>query len=104
MSPYFEAAAHILLFLTKAGMMIRVGVDCRSVILRLAYMIELRNNMYSGLTHAGAAIWIMDDLVRLKYVEFDAKKRPKLLAILGVGIGNIETASHNERAFFGLPN
>lgn len=89
MPPYFEAAAHILLFLTKAGMMIRAGVDCRAVILRLAYMIELRNNLYSGLTHAGTAIWIMDDLVRLKYVEADAKRRPKLLAILGTGIGNI---------------
>ena len=95
MPPYFEAAAHILLFLTKAGMMIRAGVDCRSVILRLAYMIELRNARYSGLTHAGAAIWIMDDLVRLKYVEPDAKRRPKLLAILGTGIGNIPAPARN---------
>ncbi len=89
MPPYFEAAAHILLFLTKAGMMIRAGVDCRAVILRLAHMIELRNTRYSDLTHAGTALWIMDDLVRLKYIEVDAKQRPKLLAILGTGIGNI---------------
>lgn len=91
MPPYFEAAAHILLFLTKAGMMIRPGVDCRAVILRLAYMIALRNSTYSELTHAGTALWIMDDLVRLKYVEVDGRQRPKLLAILGTGIGNIPT-------------
>ena len=97
MPPYFEAAAHILLFLTKAGMMIRVGVDCRSVILRLAYMIELRNNLYSGLTHAGAAIWIMDDLVRLKYVEFDAKRHPRFLVLLGTSSGNTESASQRAR-------
>ena len=89
MPPYFEAAAHILLFLTKAGMMIRAGVDCRAVILRLAYMIALRNSTYSELTHAGTAIWILDDLVQHKFIEVDAKQRPKLLAILGTGIGNI---------------
>ncbi|MEQ1694950.1 MAG: hypothetical protein ABL901_03830 [Hyphomicrobiaceae bacterium] len=86
---YFETASHILLFLTKSGMMIRAGIDCRTVILRLAYMIELRNTRYSELTHAASAIWIMDDLVRLKYVDIDAKGRPRLLAILGTGIGNI---------------
>ena len=89
MPPYFETAAHILLFLTKAGMIIRAGVDCRAVILRLAYMIALRNSHYSDVSHAGKAIWIMDDLVCLKYIEVDEKQRPKLLAILGTGIGNI---------------
>ena len=98
MPPYFEAAAHILLFLTKAGMMIRAGVDCRSVILRMAYMIELRNARYSGLTHAGAAIWIMDDLVRLKYVDFDAKRHPRFLVMLGTSIGNTESASRRVHA------
>ncbi len=86
---YFETASHILLFLTKAGMTVRAGVDCRTVILRLAYMIELRNTRYSELTHAASAIWIIDDLLHLNYVEFDAKRRPRLLAILGTGIGNI---------------
>lgn len=89
MPPYFETASHILLFLTKAGMMIRAGVDCRTVILRLAYMFALRNTHYADLTHAASAIWIMEDLVRLKYVEFDAKRQPRLLAILGTSIGNI---------------
>lgn len=89
MPPYFETAAHILLFLTKSGLKICAGVHCRTVILRIAHMIELRNVRYSSLTHAGTAIWIMDDLVRLKYVELDAKQRTKLLAVLGTGIGNI---------------
>lgn len=98
MPPYFEAAAHILLFLTKAGMMIRAGVDCRAVILRLAYMIELRNTRHSDLTHAGAAIWIMDDLVRLQYVEFDAKRHPRLLVMLGTGIGNTDSSAQRVHA------
>ncbi len=98
MPPYFETASHILMFLTKAGMMIRPGVDCRTVILRLAYMIELRNTRYSGLTHAASAIWIIDDLVHLNYVEFDVKRRSRLLLILGTSIGNTEFSSQRLHA------
>ena len=90
MSPYYETAAHTLLFLCRAGLTIRAGVDCRAVVWRLAFMIDLRNAKYADLSHAAAASWILDDLVRLQYASVDAKKLSKLLAILGTSIGNAE--------------
>ena len=79
-------------------MTIRAGVDCRVVLDRLAWMIDRRNTRCADLSHAASAHWIMDDLVRLKYVAFDAKQRAKLLAIPGTGIGNAETTARREYA------
>lgn len=98
MSPHYEIAAHTLLFLCRSGLMIRAGVDSRIVVARLAWLIDRRNARCSDLSHAAAALWIMDDLVRHKYVAFDAKQRSKLLAILGTSIGNAEVLTRRAYA------
>lgn len=96
-SPHYETAAHTLLFLCRSGLTIPAGVDSRTVIARIAYMMDLRRKRYKDLSHAAAAIWIIDDLLRLKYVAVDAKQRVRLLAILGTSIGNADVQSR--RAF-----
>lgn len=97
MSPHYETAAHTLLCLCQSGLTIPAGVDCRSVVLRIAHMMDLRSVRHPDLSHAATASWIIDDLVRLKYVTIDAKRRVKLLAIVGTSIGNADVQSR--RAF-----
>ena len=88
---FYEDAAHLLLFLMRAGLVIKPGVDCRLVLQRLAELLRAANRDARGLSHYGAATWFLDDLTSAKFVTFDRKSRQKILAILGTGIGNIET-------------
>lgn len=90
MSPHYETAAHTLLFLNRSGMLMTPGTDCRKVVARLAWMIDRRQSHNRDLSHAGAAIWMLDELVRLKFVSFEKSSRPKLLAIIGTSIGNLD--------------
>lgn len=90
MPPFYEDAAHLMLFLIRAGLVIRPGVDCRIALLRLADRLLVRQRDARGLTHFGAATWILDDLEKLRLVSCDRKMRLKIIAVLGTGIANIE--------------
>jgi hypothetical protein len=94
---FCEESAQLLLFATRAGLLIRPGVDCRAVLLRLAELMRASLRDGRGLTHYGTATWFLDDLEKRKFVNCSKKDRNKVLAVLGTGVANLHTA-HAHRA------
>lgn len=90
MSPHYETAAQLLLMLTRYGLTIPRNVDCRRVLGQLDHRFARLDRDAKGLSHSGAALFILDDLVRAKLVLCDAEARPRVLAILGTGVANVE--------------
>lgn len=98
MPMFYEQAAQLLLFVTRAGLVIRPGVDCRAVLLRLAELMHASLRDARGLTHFGTATWFLDDLEKHKLVTCQKQDRNKILAMLGTGIANLHSAHvHNAR-------
>ena len=103
MPPHYEDAAHILLFLTRAGLVISPWIDSRIVIMRLAHLMDKLTSDARGLTHYGAAVWMIDNLQASKFTTCDEASRAKILAILGTKLGDFLTMQaaarrHNSRA------
>lgn len=92
MPMFYEESAQLLLFATRAGLVIRPGVDCRAVLLRLAELMRASLRDGRGLTHFGTATWFLDDLEKRKFVNCRKQQRNKILAVLGTGIANLHTA------------
>jgi hypothetical protein len=90
MSPHYETAAHLLLMLTRSGLEIPQSVDCRIVLGRLDHRFANLQRDAGGLSHSGAALWILDDLVRARLVRCEPNKKSRVLAILGTGIATVE--------------
>lgn len=93
MSPFYESTAHLLLILTRCGLKVPPHVDCRIVLDRLILRFTYLYRDGNGLTHSGAATWILDDLTNAKLVTCDDEVRGRVLAILGTGIANVEYQS-----------
>lgn len=90
MPPFYEDAAHILLFLTRKGLLLQPGVDCRMVLLHLAKCLD--GLELQGLSHIAAAAKIMNDLEQRGFVSCDPKRRTRLLKLLGTMIANFQAA------------
>ena len=93
MSPHYESTAHLLLILMRCGLKAQPNVDYRSIINRLVDRFTYLHRDAKGLTHSGAAVWILDDLIAAKMVACDEEKVPRVLAILGNGVANVEYQS-----------
>lgn len=93
MSPFYESTAHLLLFLTRCGLCVPANVDARAVLDHLVHRFTHLHRDAKGLTHSGAATWILDDLTKAKLVTCDDKVRARVLAVLGTGIANVEHQS-----------
>jgi hypothetical protein len=90
MPPFYEDAARLLLCLTRIGMLVPLGVDCRTVISRLAELLRVSLQDARGLTHHGAASWCLDDLLKRRLVAVAEGDQAKVLAALGTSIANLE--------------
>ncbi len=88
MPPFYEDAAHILLFLTRKGLILQPGVDCRVVIAHLAAC--LKGPESHGLSHIAAAAMILAELEKRDFVSCDAKRRTRLLKVLGTALANFQ--------------
>jgi hypothetical protein len=95
MSPFYESTAHLLLILTRCGLKVPTNVDCRVVLDRLILRFTYLYREGKGLTHSGAATWILNDLEKARLVTCEDEVRDRVLAILGTGIANVE---HQSRA------
>ncbi|MCZ7593722.1 MAG: hypothetical protein M5U16_01500 [Hyphomicrobium sp.] len=89
MPPLYEHAAHLLLFLTRAGLVISPGTDCQALLTRLAEMLLATSSRRGRFSHYQAAADILGDLEKRKLVTHAASARRKILAVLGTGIGNL---------------
>lgn len=89
MPPFYEDAAHILLFLTRKGLLIQPGIDCRIVLMHLAGC--LNGADLNGLSHIAAATMILSDLEKLGCVSCEPKRRTRLLKLLGTMIANFQS-------------
>lgn len=90
MPEYFNEAAHLLYALHQKGCALRSGIDHREVVWRLAELIAIYLTSQQGLTHAGAANWILDDLEKT-LVRRNTARRPKMIAIIGTTLGNLQS-------------
>lgn len=89
MPEFYNEAALLMYALQQKGLVFRTGVDARDAIWRLAELMAVYLNENSSLTHAGAASWMLDDLEK-SFVRRNAAKRPKLVAIIGTTLGNLQ--------------
>lgn len=98
MPRYLEEAAHLLKFMVTAGLVIPPGASVRILLLYLSDLVALAHDCSH--THAEAADMILTDLDRAGLASWDAKSKPRLLAITGTSIGNLLTmaAAHGEQA------
>ena len=53
MPPFYEGAAHLMLFLTRAGLVFSPTTDCRAIVARLAQLMLLLDRDLKDLTHYG---------------------------------------------------
>ncbi|WP_334146221.1 hypothetical protein [Hyphomicrobium sp.] len=88
MPPLYEQAAHLLLFLTRAGLVISPG-DYHAVLMRLSELLLEALSRRGPFSHYQAAADILGDLEARKLVTRATSARRKILAVLGTGIGNL---------------
>ena len=77
----------------RCGLSVPANVDARTVLDRLVHRFTHLHRDAKGLTHSGAAVWILGDLTHAKLVTCDDKVRARVLAVLGNGIANVEYQS-----------
>jgi hypothetical protein len=86
--PHYEDAAHAALFMARAGLDLVGCQNAMGILTRLAEMLDHARSE-PGLSHAGAAAWMLDDLEKRKLVFCPSDKRKKVIAVLGTYIGNL---------------
>jgi len=92
MPPLYEQAAHLLLLLTRAGLVIRPGADCQVLLTRLSEQLLAAITKNGRVSHYQAAADILADLEKHKLITPATSARRKILAVLGTGIGNLAPA------------
>ena len=90
MPALYEEAAHLLFAILSHGLAVTPGTDHRLVLSRLA--LRLERVLADRLTHADAAIAILDELQDKNLAAFDARSRDRLVAVLGTLICNLIAA------------
>jgi hypothetical protein len=86
----FEYAAHALLFMERVGLQVDWLLHPRPLD-RMAYLLAVLEGDAKGLSHSGAAIWILDELEKDQLAKCGPDKRNKVTAVLGTIIGNMYT-------------
>ena len=87
----FEHAANALLFMERVGLKVDWLLYPRPMD-DLAYLLGALEDKAKGLTHYGAATWILDELENRKLARCNAGKREKVAAALGTFIANLTTS------------
>lgn len=91
--PYFyEDAAHMMLFLTRAGLTIRPDIDVRIVLKHLANRLKADAQALRCLSHFAAAGSILDDLEARAFVRCEATRRVRVTKLLGTALANFLAA------------
>lgn len=99
MPQFYEAAAHLLIFLINAGLVVKQGIDHREVVSRIADRISVIDREKRSLSDYSKATWLLSDLEEQGLVTRKRQGRPKLLAILGTALANnLSTSVHNKNA------
>jgi len=99
MPQFYEAAAHLLIFLINAGLVVKQGIDHREVVSRIADRISVIDREMRSLSDYGKATWLLSDLEEQGLVTRKRQSRPKLLAILGTALANnLSTSVHTKNA------
>ncbi len=89
MPRFYEEAAHLLLRMMIAGVLIKPGIDNRDILVFLS--VRLDQFLTKRPTHADAAIAVLDELVATGMASFDTSKRKRLIALAGTMIGDFLT-------------
>ena len=92
MPPNYEDAARLLQVLVGKGITIERGVNPHDVILLLADQCFSAAQARRKDTHAERALGALGDLEKRRFVRLDAKRRQKLIALVGTVIANHKAA------------
>ncbi len=98
MPTFYETAAHMLLFLMKAGLTANADVDCRRIVAYLAERLEHDRERLSGLSHFATAVDLLEGIEKRGLASCSASTRTRVLKLLGTAVANHLTANRKEAA------
>lgn len=93
MPTYYEDAAHMMLFLTAAGLQFASGVDPRAVLTALAKGLERDQRRLLKLSHFDAATVLLAQLEQTGLVRCAPARRARLINVLGTMLANFLAAN-----------
>ena len=89
----YEDAAHMMLFLTAAGLRFVAGIDPRAALTELARMLERDRCRLRKLSYFDAATVLLAALEKNGLVPCDPARRTRVLKVLGTTLANFLAAT-----------
>lgn len=92
MPTYYEDAAHMMLFLTAAGLRFVAGIDPRAALTELARMLDHDRRRLGKLSHFDATA-LLAALEENGLVRCDSARRMRVIKVLGTTLANLLAAT-----------